>query len=58
MSFVLLYLKPGGVLMFEMGIGQAKEVSSLFEVAIWSEVGIENDFQGIPRVARARLKSR
>ncbi len=52
------HLRPGGSLMFEIGIGQANEVLALFDRSIWAEFRTENDFQNIPRVVFARLSDR
>lgn len=49
------FLKPGGVLLLEIGIGQAEVVNSMFQNSLWQEVSIEPDFQGIPRMVFARL---
>lgn len=49
-------LKPGGVLVMEIGIGQAKAVTAAFTaVGLGGELTIRRDLQGIPRVAVAQL---
>ena len=49
-------LKPGGVLVVEIGIGQAKAVTAtLIAVGLGGDLAIRNDLQGIPRVAVAQL---
>lgn len=49
-------LTPGGWLLVEVGIGQAQEVSALFETAGMSEVGQRDDYAGIPRVVMGQTK--
>jgi release factor glutamine methyltransferase len=50
------FLRPGGKLMFEFGMGQAEQVREMFPSDIWSKVLIESDFQGIPRTAAGILR--
>lgn len=50
------YLKPGGSLMLEFGMGQGERVRAMFPADIWNFVDIESDLQGIPRTVRARLE--
>lgn len=45
-------LKPGGLLAFEFGFGQAEAIGGL--LAGWDAVAIHNDLAGIPRVGVAR----
>ncbi|MEO7673050.1 MAG: peptide chain release factor N(5)-glutamine methyltransferase [Pyrinomonadaceae bacterium] len=47
------YLKPGGSLVMEIGIGQAGEVSRMFDADRWVEVEIVPDIQAIPRMVFA-----
>jgi release factor glutamine methyltransferase len=47
------HLKPGGVLIFEMGFNQSPTVSQMFDLAVWESFGILPDSQGIPRIAVA-----
>lgn len=49
------YLTAGGVLLMEIGIGQAVEVEKMFDRAIWQTVEIIPDLQMIPRMVFARL---
>jgi release factor glutamine methyltransferase len=48
----LTYLRPGGVLLFEIGQGQAERALSLFDRR-WTGAIALNDLQGIPRVIKA-----
>ena len=49
-------LRPGGVLVMEIGVGQAKAVTAvLTAVGLGGELTIRRDLQGIPRVAVACL---
>jgi release factor glutamine methyltransferase len=53
----LRFLKPGGVLFFEFGIGQEKQVQALFNrVAGYMPVAFKNDKNNNPRVAIATKK--
>lgn len=49
------YLASGGVLLMEIGIGQADAVREMFDQAIWQTVEIIPDLQLIPRMVFARL---
>lgn len=49
------YLLPGGWLLMEIGMGQAKEVERMFEQERWPAVKFLDDLQGIPRTVTARL---
>ncbi len=49
-------LVPGGWLLVEVGIDQAKEVSTLFKAAGLKEIGQRDDYAGIPRVVMAKSK--
>ena len=49
-----LLLKPGGILVLELGHDSAEHVSRLVAAPEWSAVSITNDLAGIPRVASAR----
>jgi release factor glutamine methyltransferase len=52
------YLEPGGVLVFEIGFGQAEAVrSEILARPVWRFVRIEPDLEGIPRICIARLES-
>ena len=46
-------LRPGGWLIMELGFGSLDHVRGLFDG--WSEVRVEPDLSGIPRVIAARL---
>lgn len=50
------FVKPGGALAFEIGEGQARQISALFQraKAVWKDVELVNDERGEPRVAVAR----
>jgi len=47
-------LKPGGVLVLELGHNSAEHVLHLLEAPGWTSVAISNDLAGIPRVASAQ----
>lgn len=49
-------LVPGGWLLVEVGIGQAKDVSALFLAAGLCEIGQRDDYAGIARVVMGRTK--
>jgi len=49
-----LLLKPGGILVLELGHDSAEHVSGLLARPEWTSVAITNDLAGIPRVASAR----
>jgi release factor glutamine methyltransferase len=46
-------LKPGGVVVLELGHTSAAHVSALLAASEWTNVAITNDLAGIPRVASA-----
>ena len=47
-------LQPGGVLIVELGYGQAERVGAIIAAdAAWTRVSITNDLAGIPRVLAA-----
>jgi release factor glutamine methyltransferase len=50
-------LKPGGLLVLELGYDSAKHVLSLLPAPKWTDVAVANDLAGIPRVASARRSS-
>jgi release factor glutamine methyltransferase len=53
----LPYLRPGGWLLFEIGVGQEKQVKILFDRArAYDEVQMANDADGKPRVVYARKR--
>lgn len=47
-------LTPGGWLLVEVGIGQAEEVGTLFKAAGLTEVGVRDDYGGVPRVVMGK----
>jgi release factor glutamine methyltransferase len=49
-----MLLKPGGILVLELGYNSAEHVSRLLDAAEWSDVAITDDLAGIKRVASAR----
>jgi release factor glutamine methyltransferase len=52
------FLVPGGLLVFEIGFGQAEAVrSEILARSVWRFVRIEQDLEGIPRICLARLES-
>ena len=44
------HLKPGGILVLELGHNSLPAVQPLFDTPAWINVGITNDLAGIPRV--------
>jgi release factor glutamine methyltransferase len=50
-------LKPGGILVLELGHNSAEHVSRLLNTPEWSAVTLTNDLAGIKRVASARRTS-
>ena len=50
-------LKPGGILVLELGHNSAEHVSRLLDAPEWTDVAITNDLAGIPRVASAQRNS-
>lgn len=51
------HLKPGGILVLELGHNSLPAVQPLFDAAHWTNVAVTNDLAGIPRViATERLK--
>ncbi len=53
----LVLLKPGGILVLELGHNSAEEVLRLLGAPAWTSVAITKDLAGIPRVASARRNS-
>ena len=47
------YLKPGGILVLELGHNSLPAVQPLLEVSVWTNVAATNDLAGIPRVLAA-----
>jgi release factor glutamine methyltransferase len=50
------FLRSGGVLLMEIGHGQAELVTDFFDKAVWQNVEFLRDLQNIDRVVRARLR--
>ncbi|MBI1851468.1 MAG: peptide chain release factor N(5)-glutamine methyltransferase [Planctomycetes bacterium] len=48
------YVRPGGLVLVEVGAGQAAEVRAIAETNGWGEVVTLRDFQGIERIVVAR----
>lgn len=51
-------LKPGGILVLELGYDSAAHVSRLLSAPEWSDAAIANDLAGIPRIVSAERTSR
>jgi len=47
------HLKPGGLLVLELGHDSRPAVQPLLEAPLWTNVGVTNDLAGIPRVISA-----
>jgi release factor glutamine methyltransferase len=47
------HLKPGGLLVLELGHNSLPAVQPLLDVPTWTNVGVANDLAGIPRVIAA-----
>lgn len=47
------YLRPGGLLAIEIGMGQDEAVRALFDENNYEGIGFEKDLAGIPRIAFA-----
>jgi release factor glutamine methyltransferase len=47
------HLKPGGLLVLELGHNTLPAVQPLLDAPIWTNVGVTNDLAGIPRVIAA-----
>jgi release factor glutamine methyltransferase len=50
-------LKPGGILVLELGHNSAEHVSRLLTAPAWSDLALTSDLSGIKRVASARRTS-
>jgi release factor glutamine methyltransferase len=46
-------LKPGGILVLELGHNSLPAVQPLLDAPLWANVGVTNDLAGIPRVIAA-----
>lgn len=51
------YLRPGGLLAFEMGMGQNEAVNTLLKDNSYEDAGYRADLAGIERIAFARMSS-
>jgi release factor glutamine methyltransferase len=47
------HLKPGGILVLELGHTSLPAVQPLFDAQTWTNVGVTNDLAGIPRIIAA-----
>ena len=47
------HLKPGGILVLELGHDSLRAVEPLLDAPTWTNVGVTNDLAGIPRVIAA-----
>jgi release factor glutamine methyltransferase len=47
------HLKPGGILVLELGHNSLPAVQPLFDSTAWTNIGVTNDLAGIPRVLAA-----
>jgi release factor glutamine methyltransferase len=48
------HLKPGGILVLELGHNSLPAVQPLLEASTWTNIGITSDLAGIPRVLAAQ----
>ena len=46
-------MKPGGILVLELGYNSRAAVEPLLDAKTWTSVGVTNDLAGIPRVIAA-----
>jgi len=53
MAQAVAKLKPGGVLVLELGHNSLPAVQPLLDAPLWTNVGVTNDLAGIPRVIAA-----
>lgn len=52
-SQAAMYLKPGGIVVLELGHDSLPAVQPLLDAANWTKVGVTNDLAGFPRVIAA-----
>jgi len=52
------HLKPGGILVVELGHNSLPAVQPLLDTAAWTNIGVTNDLAGIPRVLAAEIARR
>ncbi len=48
-----MHLKPGGILVLELGHDSLPAVQPLLDASKWTNVGLTNDLAGIPRALAA-----
>ena len=48
-----MHLKPGGILVVELGQDSLPAVQPLLEASNWTNIGVTNDLAGVPRVLAA-----
>jgi release factor glutamine methyltransferase len=51
------HLKPGGLLVLELGYNSLPTVEPLLDASAWTNVAVTNDLAGIPRVLSAERLS-
>ena len=49
------YLKAGGCLLMEIGIGQFEKVEKMISATFWEKPEFIKDLQGIPRTLKIKL---
>ena len=52
------HLKPGGILVLELGHDSLPAVQPLLDTASWTNIGVTNDLAGVPRVFSAERTTR
>ncbi|MBI5205378.1 MAG: peptide chain release factor N(5)-glutamine methyltransferase, partial [Nitrospirae bacterium] len=52
-----VFLKDNGILMLEMDLGQAGEITRMLKFSGYTEIEIIKDYAGIERVAKAKKKT-
>lgn len=52
------YLRVGGMIMLEFGIGQSEALCDLFDTKLWQNIRINADLRSIPRTISAELITR
>lgn len=50
------HLRPKGLILIEIGFGQAEAVMEMFDGSLWKDAETITDIRGIPRMARAVLR--
>ncbi len=50
------FLESAGVLLLEIGCGQAERVERMFDKKIWDDLRVSPDLQNIPRTVSAKIK--